>query len=326
LLGIGLLVVIAASFQFGEYPISPVVVSKILLATVLPLRHDWSPTMAIVVLEIRVPQVLAAVLVGGALSAAGATYQTMFRNPLVSPDILGVSAGAACGAAVAITFGLSQWGVDGVAFAGGLLATAAAYSVARVFAGRSPIVLVLSGVVLAAFFSAVVSILEYFANPLNTLPEIAFWLLGSLANATNPENLVAALVVIPTGILLYLFRWPIDVLALGRDDAQALGVRQETLWLITVLCTSLITSAVVAISGIIGWVGLLIPHVARMLFGSRFADVLPAAALLGAGFMLIVASIARNLLTGTLPLGPMIALIGAPFFLLLLVRTYGTRR
>jgi iron complex transport system permease protein len=323
LLGLGLLVVVASSFQFGKYAISPVTVSKVLLAKVFPIHHDWSQTTSIVVLEIRLPRVLAALLVGGALASAGVAYQTMFRNPLVSPDILGVSAGAACGASLAISFGLPQWGVDAVAFCGGLLATGIVYGVARTFAGRTPITLVLTGVVIAAFFSAVVSIVLFFANPLNTLPEITFWLLGGLANATNTQDVIAALVVLPAGLVLYLFRWPIHVLALGGDDAHALGVRQERLWLIVVACTSLITSAVVAISGIIGWVGLLVPHMARMFFGSRFADVLPAATLLGAGFLLIVDSVARNVLTGSLPLGPLTAIIGAPFFLVLLLRTYG---
>jgi iron complex transport system permease protein len=320
---LGLVVIVAASFQFGKYPISPITVSEIVVAKILPLHHSWSQTMAIVVLEIRMPRVLAALLVGGALAASGTTYQTMFRNPLVSPDILGVSAGAACGAAVAISIGLPQWGIDAAAFFGGLLATAVAYGVARTFAGRSPIVLVLSGVVVAAFFSAVVSIVLFFADPLTTLPEITFWLLGGLANTTNAQNLVAALIVVPTGLVLYLFRWPIGVLALGRDDAQTLGVRQELLWLVVVVSTALMTSAVVAISGIVGWVGLLVPHVARMLFGPRFADVMPASALLGAGFLLVVDSVARNLLTGSLPLGPLTAIIGAPFFLVLLVRANG---
>jgi iron complex transport system permease protein len=320
---VSLVLVVAGSFQFGKYAINPLTVSEILAAKVLPLHHGWTQTMAIVVLEIRLPRVLAAVLVGGALASAGATYQTMFRNPLVSPDILGVSAGAACGAAVAISIGLSQWGIDAVAFFGGLVATVMAYGVARNFAGRSPIVLVLSGVVVAAFFSAIVSIVLFFADPLTTLPEITFWLLGGLAGATNAQDVVAALIVVPTGLVLYLFRWPIGVLALGRDDAQTLGVRQEQLWLVVVVCTALMTSAVVAISGIVGWVGLLVPHVARMVFGPRFSDMLPASALIGAGFLLIVDSVARNLLTGSLPLGPLTALIGAPFFLVLLVRAYG---
>lgn len=326
ILTIGLVAVIAASFQFGKYPISPATVAEILLAKVFPIHHTWSQTTAIVVLEIRLPRVLGALLVGGTLAAAGAAYQTIFRNPLVSPDILGVSAGAAFGASLAISFGLAEWGVDALSFLGGLVATAIAYTIARAFAGRSPVVLVLGGVVIAAFFSALVSLILFFADPLTTLPEITFWLLGGLANTTNSQDLAAAIVVLPVGLALYLLRWPINVLGLGRDEAQTLGVRQARLWLSVILCTSLMTSAVVAISGIIGWVGLLIPHMARMMFGSRFSDVLPASALLGAGFLLIVDTIARNLLTGSLPLGPLTAIVGAPFFLVVLVRTYGSSR
>lgn len=323
LLGVLVIVLAAVSFEIGEYPVSPLTVVKILLGQVLPLSHTWSPTDQTVVLDIRLPRLLAALLVGGALASSGATYQNVFRNPLVSPDILGVSAGASFGAALAITLGGSLWVIEVVAFAGGIAAAAASFVIARVFAGRSPIVLVLGGVVIAAFFSALVSILVYIADPLTTLPEIEFFLLGGLTSVTNSQLALAAAITIPAFAALFLFRWPVNVLASGREEAQTLGIREDRVWLIVVATATVMTAAVVCISGIIGWVGLLVPHMARMFMGSRFPDVLPASALAGAAFLLAVDTVARNVAYGGLPLGALTAIIGAPFFLILLIRTFG---
>ncbi|HEY6494843.1 MAG TPA: iron ABC transporter permease [Trebonia sp.] len=323
LLALVLVAVVSVSFEVGEYPVNPLTVAKILLAQVLPLARTWSPTAQTVVLDIRLPRLLAALLVGGALASSGATYQNVFRNPLVSPDILGVSAGASFGAALAITLGESLWAIEVIAFAGGVAAAAASFLIARAFAGRSPIVLVLGGVVIAAFFSALVSILVYIADPLTTLPEIEFFLLGGLSSVTNGQLAWAAAITIPAGLVLFLFRWPVNVLASGREEAQTLGVRQDRVWLVVVATATVMTAAVVCISGIIGWVGLLVPHMARMVMGSKYPDVLPASALLGAAFLLAVDTVARNVAYGGLPLGALTAIIGAPFFLLLLVRTFG---
>jgi iron complex transport system permease protein len=321
-LALGLLVLVAASFGLGKYAVSPLTVAEVLAAKVLPLAHTWSPTVQTIVLEVRLPRVAGALLVGGALAAAGGTYQNVFRNPLVSPDILGVSAGAAFGAALAFTLGGGQWQSEGLAFLGGIAAAGTSFFIARVFAGRSPIVLVLGGVVIAAFFSALVSILIYLADPLTTLPEIEFFLLGGLSSVTNAQVAAAAVVAVPAGLVLFLFRWPVNVLALGGEDARTLGVRQELTWLAVVGTATVMTAAVVSISGLIGWVGLLVPHMARMVAGARFPDTLPASVLMGAGFLLAVDTVARNVSYGDLPLGALTAIIGAPFFLALLVRTY----
>lgn len=179
---------------------------------------------------------------------------------------------------------------------------------------------------IASFFGALIAILLYLANPFTTLPEITFWLLGGLANVTNAQVWVATLIVLPAAALLFIVRWPVHVMALGSDEAETLGVPQRRLWLVVVLSATVMTAAVVAISGIIGWVGLLIPHMARMIVGPRFPAVLPASALLGAAFLVLVDTVARNAYYGDLPLGCLTAIIGAPFFLLLLIRTYGRAR
>lgn len=326
ILAASLVVVVAASFELGKYPVGPVTVARVLVSRVLPLPASWSTTAQTVVLDIRLPQVLAALLVGAALASAGATYQNVFRNPLVSPDILGVSAGAAFGAALGFTLGGGLWEVEALAFVGGVLAAGASYVVARTFAGRSPIVLVLGGVVIGAFFSALVSILIYLADPLTTLPEIEFFLLGGLGSVTNAKLEVAAAIVAPAGLALFLYRWPINVLAAGREEAQTLGIRSERVWLVVAAAATVMTAAVVGISGLIGWVGLLIPHAARLIMGSRFSDVLPASALLGAAFLLLVDTIARNVAYGDLPLGALTAIVGAPFFLTVLMRRFGSDR
>jgi iron complex transport system permease protein len=320
-----LLVLVAVSFELGKYPINPFVVARMVLARVVPLAHDWSPTAQTVVFDVRLPRVLGALLVGAALAAAGSTYQSVFRNPLVSPDILGVSAGAAFGAALGFTVHAGLWEVEVVAFIGGILAAGASYGIARVFAGRSPIVLVLGGVVIAAFFAALLSILIYLADPLTTLPQIEFFLLGGLSNITNAQLVDAAGVVASAAAVLYLFRWPINVLAMGREDAQTLGVRQELVWLVVVVTATVMTAAAVSISGLVGWVGLLVPHMARMIVGSKFPDTLAASWFLGGGFLLAVDTVARNVSYGGLPLGALTAIIGAPFFLVLLIRTARTQ-
>jgi len=325
LLVIALLLVCLGSFPLGKYPIDPGTVVAILASRLLPIPQSWTDTMATVVVQVRLPRVLGALVVGAALASAGAAYQTIFRNPLVSPDILGVSAGAGFGAALAITLNLPWWAIEACAFGCGLLATGASFAlVRRVGGGRSPIVLVLGGVVIAAFCQALISTFLYFADPLTTLPAITFWLLGGLGRVTLGDGTLALLVILPALAVLFLLRWPINVLALGQDDARTLGVAQDRVWLLVVVCATLMTAAAVSISGIVGWVGLLVPHMARMLVGAGFPLALPAAALLGATFLVAVDTVARNALYGDLPLGILTALLGAPFFLLLLVRTYGT--
>ena len=272
-----------------------------------------------VILQIRLPRVLAAAAVGAALAASGAAYQSLFRNPLVSPDILGVSGGAAFGAVVGIFLSLPVLAIEAASFAGGLMAVIIVYGIAVAIRGRDAVlVLVLAGVVIGALFGAGVGLLKYLADPYNQLPVITFWLLGSLA-ATNPRDLTSLLPAVMIGLVaLALLRWRIDVMTLGDEEATALGLDTRVLRIVVIAAATLMTSAAVAASGIIGWVGLVVPHLARLTVGPTFTRLLPVSVLFGAGYLLAVDTVARTLGTVELPLGVLTAALGAPVFLWLL--------
>ncbi|MEQ9331855.1 iron ABC transporter permease [Thalassobaculum sp.] len=311
---------VPAAMLVGPYPLSlPQVLAAV--AARLSGSATTGDSVDTVVFAIRLPRVAAALLVGGALAAAGTCYQTLFRNPLVSPDILGVSAGAGLGAVLGIFLSLPVAAIQGMAFAGGLACVALVAAVAAAVRGRDPIlVLVLAGVVVGALAGAATSLLKVLADPYDQLPAITFWLLGSLASI-RAGDLVPALPAVAVGLVpLVLLRWRINVLALGDDEARALGVEVRRLRAGVILCATLVTASVVAIAGVVGWVGLVIPHVARMLVGPGFGRLLPVAALLGALYMLVVDTLARSIGTAEVPLGILTAAIGAPFFLWLLAR------
>ncbi|TAK40922.1 MAG: iron ABC transporter permease [Betaproteobacteria bacterium] len=278
-----------------------------------------------IVWQIRAPRIAAALLIGAALAAAGAAYQGMFRNALVSPDILGVSAGAAAGAVLAIFFSQNPLLIQAAAFGGGLTAVALAYAVAAAARGHDPgLALVLSGVVIGSLLGAVVALVKALADPFNQLPPITFWLLGSLAAAT-PRDLALAAPLVAAGLApLLLLRWRMNLLALDDDEARSLGVPVSALRLAVVCAATLMTAACVAISGVIGWVGLLVPHAARLLVGPEFSRLLPLAMLLGAAFLLAVDTLCRTATSIELPPGVVTALLGTPAFLFLLLR--GRRR
>jgi iron complex transport system permease protein len=295
---------------------------RLTLAEVLAaLTGRAGGTAEVVVWNIRLPRVLAAMLVGAALAAAGASYQVLFRNPLVSPDILGVSSGAALGAVCGIFLSLPVIAIQGFAFLGGLAAVGLVIFVAQAVRGvDQTLVLVLTGVVMGALAGAATSLLKVMADPYDQLPAITFWLLGSLAS-TTPADLGPVLPAVAVGLVpLILLRWRINLLSLGDDEARALGVDAPRLRLLVIAAATLITASVVAIAGVVGWVGLVIPHIARMLVGPSFATLLPVAAILGAGYLLLVDTLCRTLATIEIPLGILTAVLGAPFFLYLLAR------
>ena len=279
----------------------------------------------IVFTRVRLPRVAAAALVGAALAGAGTAFQTLFRNPLVSPDILGVAAGAGLGAVVGILLSLPVIGIQALAFLAGLGTVALVYLIAAALRGHDrTLVLVLSGVVVGALAGACISLVKILADPYDQLPAITFWLLGSLAGAKLNDLAVVAPLVLVGLVPMVLLRWRIGVLSLGDDEAQALGVDVARLRPLVIAAATLMTASVVAISGVIGWVGLMIPHIARMLVGPNFDRLLPAAMLLGASFMLIVDALARSLGRVETPLGILTAVLGAPFFLWLLARGRST--
>ena len=274
-----------------------------------------------VILSIRGPRVLGGLIVGAALAGAGVVYQGLFRNPLVSPDVLGVSAGAGLGAVVGIFLSLPMIAIQGFAFIGGLATVAMVYAIAAAVQGRDPtLVLVLGGVVVGALAGAAISLLKILADPYDQLPAITFWLLGSLAS-TRASDVWSALPAVVIGLVpLVLLRWRINVLSLGDEEARALGVEAGRIRAVVIGAATLITASVVAISGVIGWVGLVIPHIARMLVGPNFERLLPAAMLMGASYLVLVDTLARSLGRIEVPIGILTAVVGAPFFLWLLWR------
>src|SRR5262245_31431886 len=275
----------------------------------------------IVFMRVRLPRVAAAALVGAALAGAGTAYQTLFRNPLVSPDILGVSSGAGLGAVLGILLSLPVAGIQLLAFGIGLGTVALVYLIATALHGHDrTLVLVLSGVVVGALAGACISLVKILADPYDQLPAITFWLLGSLAGVKLGDLAVVAPLVLVGLVPLVLLRWRIGVLSLGDDEARALCVDVPRLRVLVIGAATLMTASVVASSGVIGWVGLMIPHIARMLVGPNFDRLLPTSMLLGASFMLLVDTLARTMARIETPLGILTAVLGAPFFLWLLSR------
>jgi iron complex transport system permease protein len=307
---------IAVAFSVGRFPVSAGDLASVLWAVLTGGEHGLDPTIETVVLKIRGPRVAAALLIGAALAAAGAAYQNMFRNPLVSPDILGVSAGAAVGAVLGIFLSLNIIMIQSLAFAFGLGAVALVYVTANAVRGHDPLlVLVLAGVVVGSLLGACVALMKYLADPYNQLPAITFWLLGSLASA-NSEDVWSVLPLMLLGLVpMWLLRWRINLLSLDDEEARALGVETGRIRVIVIVAATLMTSAAVAVSGVIGWIGLVIPHFARLLVGPDFSRLLPTAILLGAAFLLGVDTLARTVARIEIPLGVLTAFIGTPLFL-----------
>ncbi|HML12152.1 MAG TPA: iron ABC transporter permease [Xanthobacteraceae bacterium] len=314
-----LLAGLLVAFVVGRYPIDLADVLHVVAAKLSGRAPDVAPAVESVVWQVRGPRVIAAALVGAALAVAGTAFQGLFRNPLVSPDILGASSGAALGAVLGIYFSLGVFAIQALAFAGGLIAVGAVYAIGSAVRARDPVlVLVLTGVVIGALLGAGVGLVKYLADPYNQLPAMTFWLLGSLA-AVGPSDLVPLFGPVMLGsLVLVALRWRMNVMSLPDEEARALGVPTGILRVAIVAAATLVTSASVATAGIIGWVGLVVPHVARTLAGPDFARLIPAAALLGGGFLLLIDTLARTGAAIEIPLGILTALVGTPFFIWLL--------
>jgi len=288
---------------------------------VLPaFEQTWGVSEQTVVFRIRLPRVIAAMLVGAGLSLAGASFQGLFRNPLVSPDILGVAAGAGFGAALGILVSGNPWVIQVSAFAFGIVAVAVTYGIGRVYHNSSTLILVLAGIIVGSLFSALLSLAKYVADPYDTLPAIVFWLMGSLSSVSNTDIIAVAPPILLGSLCLYLIRWRINLLSLGEEEAQALGLDTKRMTVVLIVASTIITASAVCISGIIGWVGLVVPHIGRMLVGPDFRNLVPVSAILGASFLLVVDDIARTLTATEIPLGILTALVGAPFFAYLLTQ------
>jgi iron complex transport system permease protein len=318
----GLLVLLMLfSMTLGRYSISLETIVAILTNADYVSQPEHDATARTVVLMVRLPRIAAAVLIGAGLSLSGLAYQTIFRNPMASPALLGVSAGAGFGASAALLMRAPTFLVQGAGFLGGLAAVTIALVANRAINARSIVTLVLCGMVVSALFQALISLVKYVADPVETLPTIAFWLMGSLAKITVSDAMVLSGPILVGGLALYLNRWRIGLLALGEHEAATMGVDVKRLRIMVIFFATLMSAATVCVAGVIGWVGLLIPHLARASFGMEPGRLTISTALIGAIFLLAVDDLARSISVVEVPIGVLTALIGAPFFLLFLLRT-----
>ena len=316
---LSLVVLVIASLALGKYAVAPLDIVRAIWAGLTGAPSGLPPTVETVIWQVRLPRVVAALLIGAALSAAGAAYQGLFRNPLVSPDILGVTAGASLGAVLGIYLALPLLAIQALAFVGGLAAVALVYAIGSAVRAHDPVlVLVLAGVAIGALLGACVSLIKTLADPYNQLPAITYWLLGSLSAVTRGD----VLSVLPALLLglapMFLLRWRMNLLSLDDEEARALGVNTRALRAVLIAAATLMTAAAVSISGVIGWIGLLTPHMARALVGPDFGRLLPASIMLGGGCLVGVDLVARSAAAVEIPLGVLTAGLGAPFFLYLL--------
>lgn len=319
-LSIFLLVVILISFGLGKYPIEIKQVLGIIFSRIFNIEQFWTDNMETIFFKIRLPRILLACLVGCCLSAAGAVYQGIFLNPMAAPDILGASHGAAFGAAIAIYFYRSSREVTISAFIFSLFTVFLVYFISKRTKGNKVLGLILAGIMISSLFSSATSFIKLVADPNDQLPAITYWLMGSLSGAKMSDVTFALLPMCIGLVPLILLSWQINILTIGDDEARTMGINTKLIRLITIISATLITSASVAVSGMIGWVGLVIPHLSRKLVGNNFVYLLPTSMIFGATFLLLVDNISRNLWTSEIPIGILTSFVGAPFFIYLITR------
>ncbi len=320
IMGAILLALIIISFAVGWFQISPVTIIQYFWSQLWGTGKVFAEEITTVLINVRLPRIVLALLVGSGLSVAGHTFQGVFQNPMVSPDVLGASSGASFGAALAILSGFASTGITIVSFLFGLFSILLVLFIASFVRANKLLSLVLTGIVVSSLFSAGLSLIKFTADPTNQLPAITYWLMGSL-NSARMQSLVFAAVPILFGIIvILLLRWQLNLLALGEEAASTMGVRTRLIRTIMVIAATLITATCVSVSGVIGWIGLVVPHISRMMVGSDNRVSLPASALIGSSFLLFVDNIARRATTAGIPLGILTAFIGAPFFIFLIIR------
>lgn len=315
-----LVLAVIGSVVLGRYPIGLRELCGILLGRIADIEPFWSPTQEALLLSHRLPRIALACLVGCALSAAGASYQGTFQNPMAAPDILGASAGASFGAALAIVLDLGAVMVTLFAFAASLGCVALVIFVGGRAKGKRVIGLILAGIMIGSLFSSGTSFIKLIADPANQLPAITYWLMGSLNGASGSDVLFALIPMVIGLVPLFALRWRINILTLGDEEARTMGVNAPRLRILVIVCATLVTAAAVSVSGVIGWVGLVVPHLARRLVGNNYRHLMPASMLFGALFLLLVDDIARNAMTTEIPIGILTSFIGAPFFIYLITR------
>lgn len=323
--------VFLGSFILGRYSVGLLDLIKILTDRLLQLfghilgqpfglEQTWSDAAETVTINIRLPRVIAAAVIGAALSTAGASYQGMFRNPMVSPDILGASTGAGFGAALAILLGFNYLGITILSFCFGLGAVFLAYSISRASRLDTTLSMVLAGIMVSSLLTAGTSFIKLIADTDNQLPAITYWLMGSLTSIKGGDALFVSVLVIIGLIPLFLLKWRINLLTVSEDEAKSLGINTGLLRFIVIVCATLMTAAAVSVSGMIGWIGLVIPHFCRLIFGYDYRRLIPSSILLGGAFMIVVDDLARTVTTSEIPLGVLTAFVGAPVFVWLILR------
>ncbi len=313
--------------QNKKYLILPIGITLILLSICMGRYsislydlYSLNDKAIAVFFNLRLPRIIAALLVGGALSTAGASYQGMFRNPLVSPDILGASAGASFGVAVGILLSLNIQTIQFFAFIFGLIAVISSWRISRRIPHHDPsLVLVLSGMLIQGIFTSGVSLVKYICDPYDKLPAITFWLMGGLSSITLKDLKVMIVPIILGLIPLLLIRWKLNILSFPEEEAKTLGVNTDRIRIIVIICSTLLSASIVSYCGIIGWVGLVIPHLTRSLFGPNYKILLPTSFIIGGLYMLLVDDLARCVFPVEVPLGILTSLIGIPFFAYLLI-------
>jgi iron complex transport system permease protein len=319
-----LVLAMIGSLALGRYPVPLPDILRIVLTTPpFGAVGDPADTGWVVVELVRLPRILEVALCGMGLAMAGTAMQGVFRNPLIGPEIGGVSAGAMFGGVLGILVGWSAWGIVGSAFVFGILALVVAFALAGLAGRGGMLALVLSGVIVGSFFGAAVGLTQYLADPQTKLPAITYWLLGSFAGATYDKVAIVAAIVLGAGTLLMGLRWRLNLLSLGETDAGTLGIPVRALrWTIVVL-VALIVAAQISVSGAVGFVGLVVPHLARMLVGPEHTRLMPAAAFLGGLYLLAMDDIARSAAAIEIPIGLLTAFVGAPIFASLFWRYQG---
>lgn len=318
LLVVLLVVVFFIALCAGRYSIRVTEVVRILASSVFDVTQTWDDKAYGVIFTLRLPRTIGAVLVGAALSLAGAAYQGVFKNPLVSPDLLGVSSGACVGAAIAILLGMNSLGVQALAFAVGIGAVTLTMLIPRLFRSSSMMMLVLSGVIVRGMMDSVVGIIKYIADPETQLADITYWTLGSLVKVLSSDLFAIAPVIAAGCLMVLLLSWRINILSLGEQEARALGVHVGFVRGVVIICSTLLTASAVCVCGTIGWVGLVIPHLSRITIGQDNTKSIPVSLLMGAIFMVAIDTLARVLTSLELPLSILTGIIGAPFYFMVL--------
>ncbi|MDR1978091.1 MAG: iron ABC transporter permease [Synergistaceae bacterium] len=309
-----------AAFSVGRYIIPFKEVCGILISYIAPVEPYWTDIQYRVVTLIRIPRVLGAGLAGATLAMAGAALQGILKNPLVSPQVIGVSTGAAFGGVLAILLFESSLATMGLAYAGGLLSLIAVWVLCNRGRGASPLSLVLGGIIINAFFTALISLIEYVADPYDKLPAIVVWLMGSFASLSYDKLFRSAPPLLLAGTLLWMLRFRINVLSLGSEEAQSLGIDvTRTRWLVMAV-VAMVASATVAMAGVVGWIGLVVPHITRMFVGNDHKRLIPLSCFLGGMYTILVDTLARTLVEVEIPMGVLTALVGTPLFAFLMYR------